>query len=154
MKILSWSNEVFALLLHSPGSSSVSSTKACSVQCCTWSSLSFPRLIESNLSLSPKVRQARLYRSPLAREWSILLNILVALIYDFSSLNSTSVNVADQTCIWYEVSHTYFRGGQQSDEKKGTRKKKKRYNGLINMEKLKIKCKQITTSLPLSPTYL
>lgn len=30
---------------------------------------------------------------------------------------------------------------------------KKKYSRLINMEELKVKCKQITTSLPLSPKF-
>lgn len=106
--------------------------------------------IAQALPLSPKRGTDRLYRSPLAREGSILLNILVALICVFSSLNSASVNVADQSCIWAEFSYMCFRGGQYFDKKKGGMRQK--YNRLITMGKLKVKCKQVT-SLPLSPKF-
>lgn len=107
--------------------------------------------IAQALLLSSKVRQARLYRSPLAREGSISLNILVALICVFSSLNSASVNVADQSCIWAEFSYICFREGQYFNKRKKARRRQK-YNSLVTMEKLKVKCKQVT-SLPLSPKF-
>lgn len=102
IKLLSWSNKVFALLLCSPGSSSVSGTKACSVQS-TWASLPLPTLQDP--PPSPRVGQAILCGSPLAREGSILLDTLVALICAFSRLNSASVHVADQSSAGDEVSY-------------------------------------------------
>lgn len=134
MKLLAWSKKVFALLLHSPGSSPVSGTKACSAQC-TWVSLPLPML--QNLPPSPRAGQATLFGSPLAREGSILLDALAALICVFSSVNCE--------CGWPEQCWRWgLTRALEEDSNLTKRTGEKKYSQLVNMEKLKLNHKLLS----------
>lgn len=126
IKLLSWSNKVFALLLCSPSSSPVSGTKAWSVQC-PWASLSLPT--PQYILPSPRLGQAIFHESPLAREGSILLDTMAALICAFSSVNC-ECDWPEQ-CLRWGLTHAL-----EEDSNSTKRTGEKKYNRLINMEKL------------------
>lgn len=122
IKLLSWSNKVFALLLCSPGSSPVSGTKACSAQC-SWASLWVPTA--QDLPPSPRLGQATLQGSPLAREGSILLDTVAALICVFSSANCE--HGWPEQCLRWGLTHALEEGSNLT--KRTGEKKKSRIHG-------------------------